>query len=261
MRPPTLALSLPLSGKRRRFHDLVAEALRETTDALRSAITAAAEGKSIAEIEEEVTKLLPNFIWNVDEEGVDASIATLKAYGDKQVRKHQRTSASSRTKITAFRGGSAAGASTASAFLMAGKKPKEGFEDNHVLEAAGAPPGSIVVMTEGAYMNDNAMYPASEAICKSIRSHSVVRCFPSVPVVLTMDGFTSHIKLIPVMELYTSYNITAIVEESNTSQKNQPVRNLRAQFTPGISLTPLPSISPSSTSTSPGCSKMQAKFY
>lgn len=68
-----------------------------------------------------------------------------------------------------------------------------------------------------------AMEDAAPILTKSIRNVPVVRDYPTVKVICTLDGFGAHIQCLSVMSAFKDLRISLVMEESNTSSVNQPV--------------------------------------
>jgi hypothetical protein len=69
----------------------------------------------------------------------------------------------------------------------------------------------------------SAMEAAAPILTTSIRGVPVVRDFPTVTVICTLDGFGAHIQCLSVMSAFKELLIDLVMEESNTSSVNQPV--------------------------------------
>lgn len=128
--------------------------LEETKEELRAEVARRNPDMARETLDARVAELLPHFIFNVDEEGILASLCSAKILGDKQAHKHETISNSSRVSITALRGGNAAGSKTASIYLLTGKEIPDEYSEPDLLEDVGSPPGSCVIMTETAFMTN-----------------------------------------------------------------------------------------------------------
>ena len=80
-----------------------------------------------------------------------------------------------------------------------------------------APEGSEVVMTPNAFMNDKAWLEIITKLCKSIWRQEIIRDHPDWWVLLSLDGFTSHVKVLNAHEIFSELIIMVIKEEGNTS--------------------------------------------
>ena len=83
------------------------------------------------------------------------------------------------------------------------------------------PPGSKVVCTDNAYMTDATWIKLAPDIAKGIRMMPVIKDHPKWKVIVTLDGFSSH--LVPVRDLEPFINalIEVVKEEGYTSQVNE----------------------------------------
>ena len=104
---------------------------------------------------EEFADIMEHFFWNLDEECFLASDGNVRIIGDAAKCKHEIESGSSRISITLLRCGNAAGIQGPVFWLLKGKKRPKGLNDAF-LRRHGAPPGSSVIMTDNAFMTNEA---------------------------------------------------------------------------------------------------------
>ena len=170
---------------------------------------------------EEYVKLQPHFQINLDETGVLGSTGILRVVGSAEVKKHEKNTQDNRDSITIVRIGNAAGNSGLWFFLI---KQKELERDSPLHNLSrnfpGVPPGSKVICTDNAYMTDATWIKLAPDIAKGIRMMPVIKDHPEWKVVVTLDGFSSH--LVPAgLEPFTNALIEVVKEEGDTSQVNQ----------------------------------------
>ena len=126
-----------------------------------------------------------------------------------------------RESITTIRFANSDGTKGPNIYLMKGKTPREGYT-SAFLEKHGAPPGSIVIMTENAYLTndvwDNEVVPV---IIPFIRGMPVVKDHPRWWVIFYVDGFKSHVDTFVSQLAFANALIKIVKENSNTSQVNQ----------------------------------------
>ena len=90
------------------------------------------------------------------------------------------------------------------------------FTENH-----NAPPGSLVEMTPSAYMTTKTWRKIMPRVCEGIRQMEGIRDHPDWWVVLSLDGFESHLDPDALLDIFTEYNILVVKEEGDTSQVSQ----------------------------------------
>ena len=171
------------------------------------------DGKTIGEV-------MPHFVWGGDETGFLASAGDVKIIGDKHKAKHELPTGTSRTSITLYRTGSAAGTTGPTAFLPPGKHQKAGYDDAFLIRN-GAPEGSTFAMTKSGYMTEEAWLAITEKMCAGIRAAPVVRDMPDWWVIKVIDGFGPHTSNLKSMELYAASKILLLKEEGDASHVNQ----------------------------------------
>jgi len=149
-----------------------------------------------------------HYMWNLDEECLMAMAhGDILVYCEKAARKHEKISQDSRCSTTLLRLGNAAGYQGATIILCKGKQRKQGFTDAF-LEQHGMTRGSTVLMTESAFMTDEAWAKCMPILIKSMREEPVVAKHPTWRVTCTMDGFISHHNKLEPMRMAAEANIT-----------------------------------------------------
>jgi hypothetical protein len=76
-------------------------------------------------------------------------------------------------------------------------------------------------MSPNAYMTDEVYLKLVPFLCKGIRQMPVIKDHPDWWVVLTMDGFGSHVNVYEAQKIYSDYKILVIKEAGDTSHVNQ----------------------------------------
>ena len=76
---------------------------------------------------------------------------------------------------------------------------------------------SEVVMTPNAFMNDEVWLEIIPKLCKSIRRQEILWDHPDLWVLLSLDGFTSHVNALNAHEIFAEFKIMVIKEEGDTS--------------------------------------------
>jgi len=64
-----------------------------------------------------------------------------------------------------------------------------------LLQAPGVPPGSKVIMTPNAFMNNEAWEEIVPLLAKAVRELPVIRDHKDWWVVVSLDGFGSHVRV------------------------------------------------------------------
>jgi hypothetical protein len=168
---------------------------------------------------EEFEKLKAHFTFNLDETGVMGSEGVLKVIGDRSRKKHEKNVDDNRDSITIVRVGNAAGNNGPLIFLATGKKLENRALRN--LDRKGHPAGSKVVMTPSAYMTDEAWKELVPTLCKGIRAMPVICDHPDWWLMLSLDGFSSHINVHESLKVFAENKMLIVKEEGDTSQVNQ----------------------------------------
>ena len=75
-----------------------------------------------------------------------------------------------------FRSGVTSGANGPTAFLMKGKRKKEGFTDEFLVEN-GCAPGSTVVMTKNAFMTNDAWIEITKKVSALKCQHPITKMY------------------------------------------------------------------------------------
>jgi hypothetical protein len=160
-----------------------------------------------------------HFMLNLDETGVQLNNGIVQIIGSASRKKHEKNNADCRDSITIIRMGSAAGQTGPWIFLLKGKRLDIDKLKN-LEEQYGAPPGSIVIMTPSAYLNDETWLKIAPLIAKGIRSMPVIRDHPDWWVCMTLDGYGSHL-LPEALVVFSNHRIEVLKEEGDTSAVNQ----------------------------------------
>ena len=159
------------------------------------------------------------FTCNLDESSFLASDGIIRVIGNSKKRKHEKNIADSRDSITIVRVGSAGGVDGPRIYLAKGQRLEYecliNFCKHH-----DAPPGSCVEMTPNAYMTTEAWRKICPNLCKGIRNMEVIVDHPDWWVVLSLDGFGSHLDPPSLVE-FAKYKIMVLKEEDDTSQVYQ----------------------------------------
>lgn len=101
-------------------------------------------------------ELIDHFVIGADEACLLADAhGSVKILGAADKKKHERKVSDCRASITMFRSGVTVGSNGPTGFLMKGKKKRAGYTDGLLLRH-GCEPGSTLIMTENAFMTNEA---------------------------------------------------------------------------------------------------------
>ena len=167
-------------------------------------------------------EIIQHFIWGLDEMCLLSDHhGTLYVVACAQKKKHEKLLQDCRVSITMVRTGSVGGTTGPTIFLLKGvKQTKKEFTDEFLVKY-GCAPGSTIIMTESAYMTDEAWLEASKAIIKGYRNMPYVKDNEQWMVLELLDGFKSHENVLAAHRLRAENNIRSLKEESNSSHANQ----------------------------------------
>ena len=161
-----------------------------------------------------------NHFWVfLDETCLMANQGEVIILGDKEKKKHEKNVNDSRESITMVRVGSTESAGP-TAFLLAGKKKREGFTDSF-LERNGAEKGSTIIMTPTAFMTDEAWIELAKALAKAIRDMPIIKDHPDWWVCLVLDGYGSHVKNLIANQIFHDNKILILKELADMSHVDQ----------------------------------------
>ena len=102
--------------------------------------------------------------------------------------------------------------------------PQEKNDRNSMKDLPGsyhAPLHSKVIMTPNAFMTHDAWLELVPTLCKSLRSMEVICDHPDWWIIVSLDGFGSHVDVHEAHMIFAKNNILIIKEEGDTSQVNQ----------------------------------------
>ena len=159
--------------------------------------------------------------WNLDETTFRVEDGNLKIIGSAARQKHEKNSSDCQQSITVARMGLAAGVEGPRFFLGKGKEEsvpslrKAIFSHIHK-----APVGSCVNMTPNAYMTNTVWNAIAPDICAGIHASKGVCEHPELWVVLSIDGFGSHLQG-NALQVYAASKILVFKEERDTSHVSQ----------------------------------------
>lgn len=85
----------------------------------------------------------------------------------------------------------------------------------------GLDPGSTIIMTENAFMTDEAWLEMTKALCKGYRMMPYLSENPEWFFFKPLDGFGSHEQVFEALELRRAISCISGKEESHTSHANQ----------------------------------------
>jgi hypothetical protein len=179
-------------------------------------------GKSFGEV-------MGHFIVGLDEMCLMSDAhEDLHVFGSADKKKHEKLLQDLCVSITVVRTGTVAGDTGPTIFLLKGTK-KRAFFTNDFFVRHGMAIGSTIIMTENAYMTDDAWVEASYSIVKVYHSMKFVADNPDWSMVELLDGFKLHKNVLSANDLRSDHNIRSLKEESNLSHLNQGYDQLNAK--------------------------------
>ena len=170
---------------------------------------------------EDFNDVKEHFFLNMDESSLLASDGTIKVVGSVTKSKTEKIMEDCRASITVLRTGAAGGFSGPWIFLAAGKKygchPSLKNMDNK----PDVPPYSKVFMTPTAYMTDSVYAEIAPELAAGIRKMPHICEHPDWWVVVSLDGFGSHVNVHEAQQAFYDQKIMILKEEGDTSHLNQ----------------------------------------
>ena len=103
--------------------------------------------------------------------------------------------------ITTVQTGFASGQQGEYFFLAKGKNPDR-YEFKNLHKYFKAPEGYEDIMTPNAFMNDEAWLGIITRLCKSIRRQEIIRDHLAWWVLLSLDGFNSHVNVLNAHDIF-----------------------------------------------------------
>ncbi len=144
----------------------------------------------------------------------------LRIVGERGKKKHEKKVSDFWGSVTMYHTGTAAGNNGPAAFLMKGQKQKVGYS-NKFLEDEGCAIGSMVVMTENAYMMEATWEKLLPSLVLGYRNLPIVEDNPQWWMVEIVDGFGAHLNNLKALTQRAGAKIVLIKEEADSSSINQ----------------------------------------
>ena len=134
----------------------------------------------------------------------------------KSVKKHQTNTENNCGTITISCCGLVSGVDGPRFYLVKAEKIdiqtfKGDFANKHK-----APPGSKVIPTPNAYMTNKVWNELAPAFAKGLCDLPVIKDYPELWMVLTLDGYGSHLQG-DALKIFADYKILIVKEEGDTS--------------------------------------------
>ena len=164
-----------------------------------------------------------HFQLNLDETCFLCSDGVLKIIGDKGKKRHDKNVADNRLSLTVVRCGNAAGNNGPVVFIGTGQNQKLNrlFRPSRLTKHYNLPAGSKMILNKSAYMDDETWVSVVQAMAPGIRQMPVIRDHPDWELLLTLDGFKSHVNVQETMTIWSQHKIRIAKEEAGTSHINQ----------------------------------------
>jgi len=177
------------------------------------------ESERLNEPRELFAKVKEYFVGNLDESCLMSANGKILVVASAAKIKTEKISDDCRESITTIRTGFTSGHQAAYYFLAKGKELRTKFKN--ISRHFKAPEGSEVIMTPNAFMTDDAWLQMVPKLCKSIRNMEVIRDHPDWWVLLSLNGFGSHVNVFEAHDFFAKEKILVIKEEGDTSHVNQ----------------------------------------
>ena len=165
--------------------------------------------------------LVAHFMMNLDESSMVAINGVLRVVGSAEKRKYEQITDENRDIISTIRVRSSAGSDGPRIYLTQGKKVDMETLRGDFAQKHKDPPGSGVYATPSAYLNDETWRKIAPSLCKGIRAMPIVNDHPDWWIVMTLDGFASHLDPEGLL-IFSEHKILIVKEEGDTSQACQP---------------------------------------
>jgi hypothetical protein len=169
---------------------------------------------------DEFERVKEHFFCRMDESCLLGSDGTVKVIGSASKSKTEKIMGDCRSSITVLRTGAAGGSSGPWIFLAAGKELTCRALKN-IDKKDGVPPNSKVYMTPTAYMTDNVYAIIAPELADGIRKMPYICDHPNWWVVVSLDGFGSHVNVHEAQEAFYKRKILILKEEGDTLHINQ----------------------------------------
>ncbi|KAI2498520.1 hypothetical protein MHU86_15980 [Fragilaria crotonensis] len=170
---------------------------------------------------EDFNDIKEHFFLNMDESSLLASDGTVRVVGSATKSKTEKIMDDCRASITVLRTGAAGGFSGPWIFLAAGKKYGCHPSLKKIDNKPGVPPYSKVFMTPTAYMTDSVYAEIAPELAAGIRKMPHICEHPDWWVVVSLDGFGSHVNVHEAQQAFYDKKIMILKEEGDTSHLNQ----------------------------------------
>ncbi len=152
-------------------------------------------------------EVMSHFIVGLDEMCIMSDFhGNAHVFGSADKKKHEKILQDSRIPITIVRTGTIAGTTGPTIFVLKGTQSRSAYNDEFLMRH-GMAEGSTIIMTENAYMTDDAWLEASKAIVKGYHSLPYIAENKEWLMLELLDGFKSHENVLAAHELHASNKI------------------------------------------------------
>ena len=203
-----------------RWHSLVDDIYKQMSE--KNTGVCAVTGKTFGEV-------MPHYVVGLDEMCLMGDVhGSCGIIGSMDKKKLEKLLQDGRVSVTVIRTRTVGRSTGPTILLLKGEKKRKHFA-NDFLVKHGCAPGSTIIMTENAYMTDEAWEEASTAIVSGYRKIPHVHN-PEWLMLEFLDGFKSHENVLRAHEFRADNSIISLKEESNTSHANQAYDQHVAKF-------------------------------
>jgi hypothetical protein len=173
---------------------------------------------------EKFDEIKEHFFCNMDESSLLASDGTVRVIGTASKSKTEKIMEDCRASITVLQTGAAGGFSGPWIFLAVGKEKITCRALRSIDTMPDVPPNSKVYMTPSAYMTDSVYAEIVPQLADSIRRMPHICNHPEWWVIVSLDGFGSHVNVHEAQAAFFERKIMILKEEGDTSHLKSGVR-------------------------------------
>ena len=173
---------------------------------------------------EKFDEIKEHFFCNMDESSLLGSDGTVRVIGTASKSKTEKIMEDCRASITVLRTGAAGGFSGPWIFLAVGKEKITCRALRSIDTMPDVPPNSKVYMTPSAYMTDSVYAEIVPQLADSIRRMPHICNHPEWWVIVSLDGFGSHVNVHEAQAAFFERKIMILKEEGDTSHLKSGVR-------------------------------------
>ena len=170
-----------------------------------------------------------HFQVNINKTCFLCSEGILHILGDANKKQHDENAHNSCMSITVLCCGSAAGTHGPVIFILKGSsRVNKMFTKEGLQTKLGLPEGSCVLLHGSAYMDNVTWVRVVNELAPALQKMPVVKDHPDWWLLLTYNGFKSHVNVTEALEKFHMHKIRVVKEEAGTSHVNQAYNQAQA---------------------------------